>query len=209
MSLLKCEENSPSLELVKVRIGLSKGEKSSVTRTEDTDGWFSLHCACKNFASFEVLNELLIDCPEVAGTKCCEGTYPRDVLEEMRESICTTDEMEEMNYKSDLIFAHYLNILPYRKEAERLRRLEDLIVFEAQHHGGNLSVGARNIWPWPCTFPETKDPDGLYGETVKNVTERVKETSTVRLLANIETKDKVAVRHVASAKCKRILQPLV
>ena len=90
-----------------------------------------------------------------------------------------------------------------------MRRLEYLIVFEVQHHGGNLSVRARNIWPWPCTFPETKDPDGLYGETVKNVTERVKETSTVRLLANIETKDKVAVRHVASAKCKRILQPLV
>ena len=30
LSLLKCEENSPSVELVKVRIGLSKGEKSSV-----------------------------------------------------------------------------------------------------------------------------------------------------------------------------------
>ena len=119
MSLLKCEENSPSVELVKVRIGLSKGEKSSVARMEDTEGRLPLHCACKNFASFEVLNELLIHCPEAAGTKCCEGTYPRDVLEEMRD-ICTTNVMEEMNYKSDQIFAHYPNILPYRKDAERL-----------------------------------------------------------------------------------------
>ena len=76
---------------MKVRIELSKGGKSSVARTEDTEGRFPLHCACKNFASFEVLNELLIDCPKVVGTKCCEGTYPRDVLEEMQESICTTD----------------------------------------------------------------------------------------------------------------------
>ena len=77
-----------------------------------------LHCACKKFATIEVLNELPIHCLEAAGTKCCEGTYPSDVLEEMHESTCATDQMEEMNYKSDLIFAHYPNIVPYRKDAE-------------------------------------------------------------------------------------------
>ena len=46
-------------------------------------------------------------------------------------------------------------------------------MFEAQHHGGNLSVVARNIWLWLCTFPKTEDLDGLYGGMVKNLTERV------------------------------------
>ena len=34
--------------------------------------------------------------------------------------ICTTDVMEEMNYKSDLIFVHNPNTLLYQKDAERL-----------------------------------------------------------------------------------------
>jgi hypothetical protein len=81
-------------------------------------------------------------------------------------------------------------------------------LFEAKN-GGTLSLVAKNIWVWLCTFPESEDGDGLYCSIVKKITLRVSNTLIARSLDNVESVDSgLAVGHVASVKCKAILQPL-
>jgi hypothetical protein len=96
-------------------------------------------------------------------------------------------------------------VKPYRTDLERLQRLEDLIVFEAKN-GGTLSLVAKNIWVWLCTFPESEDGGGLYCSIVKKITLRVSNTLIARSLDNVESVDSgLAVGHVALVKCKVIL----
>jgi len=133
--------------------------------------------------------------------------YALDILEEAREDIMaqrSDDLLEQFNAKSDLLFVYFpdaVSILPhrskstmessdhsdytgspsllFRKETERIRRLEclvkkEVIAMQEKHMFGQgncrLSETAYLAWIWLATFrSHDDDPDDNYVENIKRI----------------------------------------
>jgi hypothetical protein len=100
---------------------------------------------------------------------------------------------EDLVRRSDLIFAFYPNILPFRRDPERIQRIESQIRVEAKFQAeikdsgdDDLDPAVRSAWLWMCTFDESM------GEETDNYTASVERIVT--------TLDKKAVKKLSLIK---------
>ncbi len=211
LAFLKCVENPLTLDIVNVL--LPKELASGICNIQDVDGFLPLHCACRNFASFDVLQFLLMYNPEAASTMCSIGhggeeVYPIEILEEQRSSITNEDEIDELNFKSDLMLASFPNVKPYSMDQDRLERLSTIIIHEAQS-GSALSPASLSLWQFLCLQTDT-DCDNVYVAIVKKIVNALP-SECVRDLAGVELKDSngktSTIYECAGPSCAALLQP--
>jgi len=90
--------------------------------------------------------------------------------------------------RSDLLFAFFPKLLPYRKESFRIRRMEQMIQNEMKYKDtrGNhvLTRSAEAFWIWLCEFQGKEDVSDHYAESVSRIVNRLPYQS-VRFLASI------------------------
>ena len=75
--------------------------------------------------------------------------------------------------RSDLMFAFSPKILPYRKEAYRIRRMEQMIQNEMNHQDGSedfsLTRAAEIFWVWICEFRNQDDIADHYAGSITRI----------------------------------------
>ena len=100
---------------------------------------------------------------------------------------------EDLLRRSDLIFAYYPSILPFRKDTERIQRMESLIRAEAKLDAVTVETCedefdpvALSVWFWMCTFDESmSEENDNYVASVERIVksldkEAVKKLATIR-----------------------------
>lgn len=92
--------------------------------------------------------------------------------------------------RSDLMFAFYPSVAPYRHETPRIRRLESRIRSEVQAIEADedleLSQAAKLVWEWMCTF-EGEDSNDHYIDSVRRIIQTLSAKS-IKLLAALPNK---------------------
>merc|ERR1712037_448160 len=124
-------EHPISTEVVNILLGISQigeeliVEEYEVTRILDNGNMLPLHFACKNFehVPLDVFDVILNRCPDAASTEALDYGYPLDILERNRNTITSLEEKSHLNRISDMLFAYYPDLLPYRTEHDRLERI--------------------------------------------------------------------------------------
>mmetsp|Transcript_16090 Transcript_16090/g.37296 ORF Transcript_16090/g.37296 Transcript_16090/m.37296 type:complete len:1699 (+) Transcript_16090:225-5321(+) len=90
--------------------------------------------------------------------------------------------------RSDLMFAFSPNLLPYRKEAHRIQRMEKMIQKEMQDQEKNdefvLTRKAEVFWIWLCQFQDHDDLSDHYAESISRIINSLSFHS-VRYLASV------------------------
>jgi hypothetical protein len=85
---------------------------------------------------------------------------------------------------SDLIFAYNPHVLPFRKNQDRLQRIEHRIVQDAMRKDmETLTKPAKMLWMWMCTFQNEDDEDDHYEASVDAILNELDVEATERLLA--------------------------
>ena len=203
LALQKCTEQNPSWNVFSMLLGDGK-----VTKMKNADGCLPLHLACKKYAPFEILDELLLQNKEGASIKDSNGLYPLEILEQMRSIMASPEEIEELNYKSDLLFAHFPDISPFREEYDRIQRLEGLITYEAQNSESLSDVG-KMLWIWICTSPN-RDHNALYSGCIERIVRECEnDGNAMNILLNTKTEQGVHIRDCINPKRCAVLQPFL
>lgn len=90
--------------------------------------------------------------------------------------------------RSDLMFAFSPKLLPYRKEAYRIRRMEKMIQEEMKDQDKRdkfvLTRTAEAFWVWLCEFQNEDDSSDHYAESVSRIIDLLPFRS-VRFLASV------------------------
>jgi len=190
-----------SLDVLKILLG-----NGNVAQIKNHEGKLPLHIACAINANFDVLDTLLLQNNFGASTKDLSGKYPIEILEQHRSTLKANDEFEELNYKSDLLFAHFPDILPHRRDPKRLQRLEGLIAFEAKNSSSLSDVGAM-FWSWLCTFRNT-DCDEVYTASINRIVEECKyDGNAIKILLNTKTSEGIRIRECLNSARGAVLHP--
>ena len=100
---------------------------------------------------------------------------------------------EDLLRRSDLIFAFYPSVLPFRKDTERIQRMESLIRAEAKFQAetvesceNKFDPVALSVWFWMCTFDESMpEENDNYVASVERI---------------VNSLDKEAVRRLSTMK---------
>ena len=201
LALARSSEQPLSLRMLQTLIG----NGTAVCMAND-DGMLPLHMACKTYASFDVLDEILFHHKKGACKQDSTGKYPLEILEEIRPMIISREEIEEFNYKSDLLFAHFTNILPFRIQPDRLKRMEGLISYEAQTDSESLSDVGTLLWTFLCTFPGD-DYDDLYSGCIEKIFEACEhEKDAITKLLRVKTENGTFIRDCINPNRSACLQ---
>lgn len=198
-ALLKSVETPPTIN--HARILMAAGD---VAQIEDDAGRLPLHCACQNFASYEVFEEILSRFVDACAIQTKDGKIPLEILESVRNEDMTEKELCDFNKKSDLLFANYPNVLPYRTQSDRLERYATKIFFDVERTN-SLSISMQLIWVWLVTFPEESDPGNLYPSIVNNVLHSLS-YNKARLLSSLTLPDGSLIHQHASQKSAELLR---
>lgn len=70
---------------------------------------------------------------------------------------------------SDLIFSFNPDILPYRRESDRLERIEYCIKEEAMLRKKYVCRDVESLWLWLCTYSNDDDYDDHYAVNIRNI----------------------------------------
>lgn len=108
--------------------------------------------------------------------------------------------------RSDLMFAFHPDVSPYRHETQRIRRLESRIRTEVLNleEGDELSMAARLIWEWMCTY-EGEQKDDNYADSVRRIIDSLSFQS-LKHLAATATKHGRPVIDCAREECTQVIQ---
>ncbi len=110
--------------------------------------------------------------------------------------------------RSDLMFAFHPDVSPYRHETPRIRRLEARITSEAEslvlNEGTELSMAARLIWEWMCTY-EGEHKDDNYTGSVRKIIESLS-LQPLKLLAATPTQHGRPIIDCARSECTQAIQ---
>ena len=115
--------------------------------------------------------------------------------------------------KSDLLFACNPNILPQRKEAARLKRIESMIRSEVmQNHTSaskfgdkKLSFAIESVWLFMCTFTNQLDESDHYADTIRRIVDGLDSISLLKLVAITDNGGRELL-DVANAKCAAVIK---
>ena len=219
LALMSCSPQVPICEQkVRVLLGISCDGNDNieddfdVTRILCNKDMIPLHYAAQNISSIpiEVMYLLLDRCKEAASTVAPSLGVPLDIIESFRERVLDVDDLISFNKKSDLVFAYNPDLLPYRNEKERMRRICDQIVSHITLEE-DLSDCRRWLWIWLCTYPEDDDPEGIYPPVVKSILEMIKNDEDRKKLISMEISDENLHLYPlylrASASVKKIFSP--
>eukprot|EP00550_Attheya_septentrionalis_P006409 CAMPEP_0198283262 /NCGR_PEP_ID=MMETSP1449-20131203/2918_1 /TAXON_ID=420275 /ORGANISM="Attheya septentrionalis, Strain CCMP2084" /LENGTH=1715 /DNA_ID=CAMNT_0043979837 /DNA_START=297 /DNA_END=5444 /DNA_ORIENTATION=+ len=174
-----------------------------------------LHAATMYGCSYDTLRLMLEEYTEAASVPCDMSTLttpvhaddsfilPLELLEELRskqefksknDSTVRSDAVVDRSQvnndivrRSDLLFAFYPNVLPYRREWSRLRRIETMIRSEATQpnvdgRAVRLSPAVTFIWVWLCTFVVPEGETDIYTENVKLIVEGLDVDALMKLI---------------------------
>jgi len=120
---------------------------------------------------------------------------------------------EDLVRRSDLIFAFYPSILPFRKDADRMQRIESLIRAEAKFHAemsdfddSLFDPAARSAWVWMCTFDEsTADEKDSYVSSVEHIVNSL-DLNAVKKLSAMKTFRGQKVLDIAISPCAEVIR---
>ena len=122
-----------------------------------------------------------------------------------KSALCSPNNADDLIRRSDLIFAFNPDILPFRKDAARLKRIELIIRSEAQVtialKRKTLESTARAAWTWLCTFEEEED---TYADVVERIVNAL-DVHAVKFLASLETPHGT-ILHTAQPECAQVIQ---
>lgn len=115
--------------------------------------------------------------------------------------------------KSDLLFAYNPNILPQRKEAARLRRIESMVRSEAmQKNAGvdtfrdkKLSFAIESVWLFMCTFTNQVNESDHYADTVRRIVDGLDSVSLLKLVAITDNGGRELL-DVANPNCASVIK---
>jgi hypothetical protein len=125
-----------------------------------------------------------------------------------KSTLCSTNIADDLIRRSDLIFSFNPNILPFRRDAVRIKRIELIIRAEAQvamaRRTKALDATARAAWTWICTFNEPLDEDDTYVDVVGRIVNAL-DVQTVEFLAALDT-PKGTILTAAQPDCAHLIQ---
>ena len=115
--------------------------------------------------------------------------------------------------KSDLLFAYNPNILPQRKEAARLRRIESMVRSEVMQKNASigtfgdkkLSFAIESVWLFMCTFTNQVDESDHYADTVRRIVDGLDSVSLLKLVAITDNGGRELL-DVANPKCAAVIK---
>ena len=153
-----------------------------------------------NSTPLELHDRLSTDFPkwEIQRVNCDPGEEMTDAM--IDKVYNTTNGVR----RSDLIFAYFPKLLPYRKETYRIRRMENLIQKEmkSQERDGNfvLTRTAETFWIWLCQFQDRDDLSDHYAESISRIIDPLPFHS-VRFLASVLNEGGNPVLDKAAPSC--------
>ena len=212
IALQTCEKEIP-LKTIKSLLGLTTDGKErldadyEVTRIMSDEDLLPLHYACKKYSliSDEIFHLLLERCPEAASTAANKDGFPLDILESTVET-----RTDAFNKKSDMIFAYNSSLLPYCKQAERVRRIGDTILADMSKRIW-LSDVNKSLWIWMCTLPKEEDEEGVIAEVIDRVLKTFNDSEKSKFLTTIQTLSeddkKLPLFELASDKSRELMAP--
>ena len=137
-----------------------------------------------------------------------DGNGDDDGIKWTKSTLCSTNIADDLIRRSDLIFAFNPNILPFRRDAVRMKRIELIIRAEAQvamaRRTKTLEPTARAAWTWICTFDEPLDEDDTYVDVVGRIVNAL-DVQTVEFLAALDTPEGTILT-TAQPDCAHIIQ---
>lgn len=172
----------------------------------------------RTFITNELLPLELLERPRSEPSLANPSMNERDVFHDESEqddgirwtksALCSTNNADDLIRRSDLLFAFNPNILPQRKDADRLKRLELIIRAEASvamaRKNKKLEPMARTAWTWLCTFGESFGNERVYVNIVERIVNAL-DIPTVRFLASLGTPHGT-ILSTAQPECARVIQ---
>jgi len=151
----------------------------------------------------EILEKLRYD-QEQYKTMMIDGNAEFTTSYQWQSSIPDNFCAQDFTRRTDLLFSVHPDILPYRRDHMRLKRIESLIRSEVIRSGDSLSAEVKNIWAWMCTYHDERNIHDNYTQHVRCI---VNNLTTVRLgkLINIITKSGKPLLEEATTSVKEIL----
>lgn len=209
-------------------------DKSLCSQSGSVGTLLPLHIAAIFTVAYDTLRALLETYPDAATVECDLSNIrtfipDRSIPLELHDRLSTdfpkweiqridTDPSEEMTQaildktygttggmrRSDLMFAFYPGVISYRKEVDRIRRMETRIRNEILEHekSGKYSLcrATQHFWVWMCQFENPKDEADNYSESVRRIMYPLS-TRAVRFLASMPTAIGKPVFDRATSKC--------
>jgi hypothetical protein len=197
-----------------------------------------LHIAAIFTVSYDTLRALLEAYPDAASVKCDLSNIRTFIPDhsiplELHDRLSTdfpkweiqriaADPREELTQanldktygttggmrRSDLMFAFSPNVLPYRKESDRIRRMETRIrneILENEASGTySLSRAAQLVWVWMCQFENLQDETDDYSENIRRIIYPLS-ARALRFLATLPTATGKPVVDRATSKCTDVI----
>jgi hypothetical protein len=110
--------------------------------------------------------------------------------------------------RSDLMFAFYPELLPYRKDEARLLRWEKRITHELMENEqtGNfsLSMASKILWVWMCEFENPEDISDHYAGNIQRIIDSLP-MKAVRYLASINNNDNRPIIDTVTSKSSDVI----
>ena len=176
-----------------------------------------LHAAAMFRVSYETVREALVTYPDAASSICnlpdlrtrfWAESLPLELIETKRK-FETGGEKGDWIGASDLIFSFHPRILPYRKEEDRLRRIEAMVVEEANRvvseNSKQIDPAVQSVWVWMCTFDgQLDDVKDCYSGSVENIVYSV-DVEVVKRLISLRTYGG-SIMSISSPDCTEVIQ---
>ncbi|KAG7354837.1 hypothetical protein IV203_004193 [Nitzschia inconspicua] len=181
-----------------------------------------LHIAAIFTVKYSTLLSLLEACPDAASTKCDLSNIRTFIPDhslplELHDRLSTdfpkweiqrlhNSSMEEISQatldqtygvkngmrRSDLMFAFHPDVLPYRKDENRIARMEQRIQQEVMENESlddyTMSQASASFWIWICEFENPDDIHDHYAKSVERIVSSLP-TRAVRYLASVLNED--------------------
>uniref|UniRef100_A0A7S1V9P8 Uncharacterized protein n=1 Tax=Grammatophora oceanica TaxID=210454 RepID=A0A7S1V9P8_9STRA len=184
-----------------------------------------MHIASIYNVTFQTFEQCLTTYPEAAGVPCdcftlvawtMNDSLPLELLAWRRTIFFKKPDDDDFQKRSDLLFVFYPGILPFRREVDRLARMESMIQRAARSavengDGAELDAAAKSAWIWLVTFEDNiGETDGTttgYEVSVSTVL-AFESDAVVTLLANVETFEGPLLRLASPLSAKIIKERL-
>jgi len=134
------------------------------------------------------------------GNEDCDTGHQWKFSTSIPDNFCAQD----FTRRSDQLFLLHPDILPYRKENIRLRRIESLIRSEAMLSDRGISTEVQNVWTWMCTYNNRRNVYDKYDQNIHNIVDDLLPVHLSKLI-NVMTKTRRPLLQEATNSIREIL----